>query len=482
IFGRANVGKSTLFNCLTEKKQALVSPIEGATRDSNIGQVSWRDKTFELIDTGGIMDLKFLSESPRNRKKSDKPIEADIINIKVQQQAREYLQRADLILSLVDSKTGLLPQDKQIALFLKKLGKKNKILLVANKTDGFKERAKIAEFYQLSFGEPIPVSAATGAGTGDLLDIIVKKIPAARKTSRAKEHIDEEINLKSKIPRPRTAQWGRQNLKSINVCIMGKPNVGKSSALNAILGYERVIVSPVPHTTREPQDTDIIYKEHSIKLIDTAGISKKGAKAKGLEKRGIAKSLSVLGKADIALLVLDISQEITHQDAKLAAEIIDRGRSFIIIANKWDKIPEKDTKKYTNYIYGKLPFIQFAPIQFVSALTGEKTNKILDLILKIAEQRQLQLSDSQLDKFLSRIVKIHRPAKGKGVKHPRIYEFKQTKSGPPEFELRIGVHEDLHFSYLRFMENRLREKFGFSGTPINIRVAKGRAIHGKHEQ
>ncbi|MBU4455310.1 ribosome biogenesis GTPase Der [Patescibacteria group bacterium] len=465
IFGRANVGKSTLFNCLTEKKQALVSPIEGATRDSNIGQVSWRDKTFELIDTGGIMDLKFLSEQPRNRKKSDKLIEADIINIKVQQQAREYLQRADLILSLVDSKTGLLPQDKQIALFLKKLGKKNKILLVANKTDGFKERAKIAEFYQLSFGEPIPVSAATGAGTGDLLDIIVKKIPAARKTSRAKEHIDEEINP-----------------KSINVCIMGKPNVGKSSALNAILGYERVIVSPVPHTTREPQNTDIIYKEHSIKLIDTAGISKKGAKAKGLEKHGIAKSLSALGKADIALLVLDISQEITHQDAKLAAEIIDRRRSFIIIANKWDKIPEKDTKKYTNYIYGKLPFIQFASIQFVSALTGEKTNKILDLILKIAEQRQLQLSDSQLDKFLSRVVKIHRPAKGKGVKHPRIYEFKQTKSGPPEFELRIGVHEDLHFSYLRFIENRLREKFGFSGTPINIRVAKGRAVHGKHEQ
>lgn len=263
---------------------------------------------------------------------------------------------------------------------------------------------------------------------------------------------------------------------------MGKPNVGKSSLLNAILGYERVIVSPVPHTTREPQHTDIIYKEHSIKLIDTAGISrsyardksKKGDKAKGLEKHGVTKSLSALGKADIALLVLDISQEITHQDAKLAAEIIDRRRSFIIIANKWDKIPEKDTKKYTNYIYGKLPFIQFAPIQFVSALTGEKTNKILDLILKIAEQRQLRLSDSQLDKFLSRIVKIHRPAKGKGVKHPRIYEFKQTKAGPPEFELRIGVHEDLHFSYLRFIENRLREKFGFQGTPITIRIIKGR--------
>ncbi len=472
IFGRANVGKSTLFNCLTEKKQALVSRLEGTTRDSNIGQVSWRDKTFELVDTGGITDLKFLSKQSQTRKKSDKPIEADIINIKVQQQARQYLQRADLILFLVDSKTGLLPQDKQIALFLKKSSEKNKTLLTANKVDSFKQRSKIAEFYQLSFGEPIPVSAATGAGTGDLLDLIVKKIP----TQACLAHGEEtEKNLKSDLP-------PAENQKSINICIIGKPNVGKSSTLNAILGYERVIVSPAPHTTREPQNTDIIYKERPIKLIDTAGISKKGAKDKGLEKCGIAKSLSVLDKADIALLILDISQEITNQDGKLASEIIDRKKSFIIIANKWDQIPEKNTKKYTKYIYANLPFVQFAPIQFVSALTGEKTSKILDLILKIAEERRLQLSDSQLEKFLSRIVKIHRPAKGKGVKHPRIYEFKQTKADPPKFELRIGFHDDLHFSYLRFIENRLREKFGFLGTPITIRVTKGRAVHGKHEK
>ncbi len=466
IFGRANVGKSTLFNRLTEKKQALVSDIEGTTRDSNIGQVGWRGKTFELIDTGGITDLKLLSALGKLKKKA----EETTIDEKVQRQARAYLSRADLILFLTDSKTGLLPQDRQMALFLKKtLPKKNNVILVANKADSLKQRLKIADFYQLSFGEPIPVSAATGAGTGDLLDVIVKKIPVARKTSRAKEHIDEEINLKSKI----------QNLKSINVCIIGKPNVGKSSLLNSILGWERVIVSPAPHTTREPQDTDIIYKNRDIKLIDTAGISKKAAKKTGLEKFGIAKTLAVLSRADVALLILDISEEITRQDAELIKEITDLKKSFIITANKWDKAPERDTKKYTNYIYGKLPFARYAPIQFVSALTGEKTNKILDLVLKIAEQRQLRLGDSQLDKFLSKIVKIHRPAKGKGVKHPRIYEFKQTKSGPPEFELRIGVHEDLHFSYLRFIENRLREKFGFSGTPITIRVAKGRTVHGK---
>ncbi|MDP2755185.1 MAG: ribosome biogenesis GTPase Der, partial [Nitrospirota bacterium] len=367
IFGRANVGKSTLFNCLTEKKQALVSRLEGTTRDSNIGQVGWRGKTFELIDTGGIMDLKFLSEQPRSRKKSDEPIEADIINIKVRQQAREYLQRADLILFLVDSKTGLLPHDRQIALFLKKLGKQDKTLLTANKVDSFKQHSKIAEFYQLSFGEPIPVSAATGAGTGDLLDIIVKKIPAARETSRAKEHIDEGINLKSP---PKADQPRAEKIKnSIRICIIGKPNIGKSSLLNSILGYERVIVSPIPHTTREPQNTDINYKENPIKLIDTAGISRRGAKTEGL-KTGAAKTISALGKSDIALFMLDISEEITHQDAKIVSEILDRKISAIIIANKWDKIPDRDTKKYANYIYGKLPFVQFAPIQFVSALTG----------------------------------------------------------------------------------------------------------------
>ncbi len=251
--------------------------------------------------------------------------------------------------------------------------------------------------------------------------------------------------------------------------------------LNAILGYQRVIVSPIPHTTREPQDTDITYKSQSIKLIDTAGISKKGAKTKGLEKFGIQKSLAALKKSDIALLVIDISQDITHQDAKLVEEIFERKKSLIFIANKWDKVPEKNTKQYTNYIYGKLPFAQFAPIQFTSALTGEKTKKILDLILEINQQRQLQLSDSQLSHFLKRIVKIHKPAKGKGTKHPRIYELKQIATNPPKFEIRIGVKDNLHFSYIRFIENRLREKYGFLGTPITIKITKGRAVHNKHE-
>ena len=459
IFGRTNVGKSTLFNALVEKKQALVADIPGTTRDSNIGQVSWGRLSFNLIDTGGIIDLKYLT---------GQSVKTNDIEVKVQQQARQYLDQADLILFLVDNKTGLLPQDKQMALILKKTADAKKIILVANKVDSPGKRAKTAEFFKLALGDVIAISAANGSGTGDLLDIVVKRLES-RNSQLTTHH--PKVYFKNGL---RVMSYELQDI--IKVCIIGKPNVGKSSLLNSLLGYQRVIVSPIPHTTREPQDTDIIYQEKNIKLIDTAGISKKGAKTKGLEKYGIAKSLGMLTKADIALLVLDISEGITHQDAKLIEEILNQQKSLILIANKWDLIKARDTKKYTNYIYGKLPFTQFVPIQFTSALTGEKVKKILDLILAIDQERKLKLGDSQLNKFLLRLVKIHRPAKGKGVKHPRIYEFKQIAANPPRFIIRLGPKDNIHFSYLRFMENRLRENFGFTGTPITIKIAKNKTF------
>ncbi|MFH1522723.1 MAG: ribosome biogenesis GTPase Der [Patescibacteria group bacterium] len=445
IFGRTNVGKSTLFNCLIEKKQALVSKIEGTTRDSNIGQIEWRGVKFELVDTGGIIDLKHLE---------NKKIKAQDIEAKVQQQARDYLKRADLILFLVDTKIGLMPQDKQMALFLKKAIRQNKILLLANKADSPKLRSSIAEFNKLNLNEPIPISAANGSGTGDMLDIVVDKIK--RKSKNQIDNQPDELKIDN----------------SIKVCILGKPNVGKSSLLNSILGYNRVIVSETPHTTREPQNTNIIYKDNKVTLIDTAGISKKGTKTKGLEKYGIGKSLSALKKSAIALLVIDISQTITHQDQKLIEEIIERRASFIIIANKWDLIPEKNTKKYTQYIYGQFPFATWAPIHFASALTGSKVDKILNLILEISEQRKIKLGDSQLNKFLVKIVKMHPPTKGKGTKHPRIYEFKQIHENPPKFKIRIGPNDNLHSSYVHFIKNRLRDKYGFIATPIKMIVTK----------
>jgi len=444
IFGRTNVGKSTLFNCLIEKRQALVSTIEGTTRDSNINQVDWCGKKFNLVDTGGIIDVKNLIK---------KKLNSDDIDTKVQKQVRDYLKQANLILFLVDNKTGLLKQDIEMAMVIKKnRSLKNKTILIANKTDNIKERPNTAEFNKLALGEPTPVSAANGSGSGDLLDIVISKI----NTKKYQEN-DTEI-LENKI----------------KVCIIGKPNVGKSSLLNAILGYERVIVSRTPHTTREPQNTEITYKNNIITIIDTAGISKKGKKTKNLEKFGIEKSLKSLKRSDLALLVIDISKNITRQDARLVEEIVKKQISFIFIANKWDLIEEKDTKKYTQYIYSSLPFATWVPIHFTSALTKSKVDKLTSLIIDIAEQRKKKISDSQLNKFLNKIVKIHLPTKGKGTKHPRIYELKQIKINPPKFELRIGAKDNLHFSYVRFIKNRLREKFGFIGTPIATKITKGR--------
>jgi len=458
IFGRTNVGKSTLFNRLLGKEKALVSKIEGTTRDVNRARIEWRKKTFEIIDTGGIMDVSYLFT-----KKGVKP---EMIDAKVQMQAREMLKRADLILFVVDAIAGPLAQDRQMILFLKRtFADKKNIILVVNKVDGQKIKGEVSEFHKLALGEPVLISAATGSGTGDLLDIVAKKI----KTSKSPI---------PKLPAP----------APINVCIIGKPNVGKSSLLNKILGEERVIVSPLPHTTREPQDTIIDYEGQAIKLIDTAGISRKGQqsaygkkeKKEALEKMGIAKSLRALNRADIALLVMDISQPISHQETKIIDEIVSRKISLIIIANKWDLVGERDTAKFTEYIYGKLPYITWAPLQFISARTGEKVKKIMDIIINVKKARGIEISDAALKDFLLQIVKIHLPSKGKGLKKPRVYEMKQVKADPPQFNIRIGSKEDLHFSYVRFIENRLRKKYGFYGTPISIRVVKNRAVHGKH--
>jgi GTP-binding protein len=458
IFGRTNVGKSTLFNCLTEKKQALISDIEGTTRDSNIGVVEWREKKFALVDTGGITDFSFFLK----RKKNSGSIEEE-----VQKQAINYLKKADLILFLVDKKEGLLPQDKEIAIFLKKISPElANIILAVNKVDGQRDRKDLFDFYKLGLGEPIGISAASGSATGDLLDLVINKIKAVKKKKVKDENENEKI--KEEV---------------IKVSILGQPNVGKSSLLNSILGEKRVIVSPIPHTTREPQNTFLEYNNRKIKLIDTAGISKKGMQfSRGkkdlyLEKKGIAMSLASLKKSDMVLLVIDISRSITQQDLKIIEEAITKKKSLIIIANKWDLIPVKDFKKYTAYIRAKIPFAAWAPIQFISAATGAKVNKILDLILEISEQRKKELSEEDLKKFIKQAIKIHQPSRGKGVKHPRIRSFKQISSNPPSFELMIGGKEDLHFSYLRFLENRLREQFYITGTPLSIYIKKSRPLY-----
>ena len=446
LCGRTNVGKSTLFNCLTEKKQALVSNISGTTRDSNLGLVEWNNSAFEIVDTAGIIDYRYLG----------KKINKIDLDEKVQAQTIDFLEKASLLIFLTDAKAGLMPEDRELAKEIKRHEKyKKKTVLVVNKVDSLKSEAETAQFNKLGLGEPMAISAVSGLGTGDLLDFIINLIDKKRK-NKIKEKKEEE---------------------TISVCLIGKPNAGKSSLLNSILGYDRVVVSPIPHTTRESQDTKINFKNNLIRLIDTAGISRQGKKGKGLEKFGIEKTLSSLERADIALLLLDLSEEITHQDLKIIEEINNRRKSLILIGNKWDLVEDRDTKKWLEFLRTKMPFINYVPIQFISAKTGEKVGKIMDLILDVAQQRKLMLSDSQTEKFLKHVVKIHKPAKGKGLKAPRIYEFKQEKNNPPLFKLRIGPNDNLHFSYIRFMENRLRERHGFLGTPINIRVTKEKKSH-----
>lgn len=447
IVGRANVGKSTLFNCLTEKKQAIISAIPGTTRDANIGQVAWRRRSFQLIDTGGFLDLAFLA---------NKKIAAETIDEKVQKQARDFLTRADVVLFVVDNKDGLLVQDKQMSSILKKiLPEKQKVILVANKVDSQREAGDAVAFWSLDWGEPQAVSAATGANTGDLLDVIVKKL-AHRPSSKQTDLAAVETTAADLI----------------KVCILGKPNVGKSSLLNALLGYERVIVSPLPHTTREPQDTTIVYKNRPIKIVDTAGINRKWQTTQGLEKLGIAKSLEVLSQAEIAILVLDVNEGLTKQEAKLVEEIFSRRKSLIILANKWDLITDRDTKIHTQNIYRSLPFAQFAPIIFLSAKHHTKIKNLMDLIIDIADNRRLTIGDKELERFIKTCIAKHKPTKGKGTKYPRLYAFTQSGSNPPEFMARIGAKENLAESYLGFIVNQLRKQYNLIGTPVKIWIKK----------
>jgi GTPase len=457
LFGRTNVGKSTIFNTLTEKQQALVADSAGTTRDSNYSNINWRNLNFKLVDTAGIIEEKIIKKI---LKSEDFDVEKQ-----VQLQAKDYLKKADLILFVVDAKDGVLPDDKQLARQLQKINDRP-IILVANKADNPRLRKDSIEFNTLGLGEPLPISAASGSGTGDLLDEIFEKLKDSAGNPEAPK-IKEDIR----------------------VTILGKPNVGKSSLINMLAGENLQIVSHVAHTTREPNDITIDWKDYRIKLIDTAGMNRKGFKnvkkikeQQKIERLSIHKSLQTLSKADIALLVLDISEEITQQEAKITEAIVKNKCSLIIVANKWDAIKDRDTKYYTDLIYSHFPYATWAPIQFVSALTGEKINHLKDAILKADEQRHIDLNDNALSKFLKQILKHHRPVKSRGTKKPYVHKLSQSQTAPPKFVLKIGAKDTLHESYIKFVENQLRKKFGFKGSPITFYIEKNRVVHGQHEQ
>lgn len=444
IVGRTNVGKSTIFNRLISKQKAIISSEAGTTRDRNYSVCSWNGLDFILIDTAGLHE------------KAENDIDRQI-----QKQAFLALKEADLFLFVVDTKNGLLPEDKMVAQIIKKYPQP--VVLVANKADTLRLRDQTSEFYRLGFSDPQAISAKSGSGCGDLLDEVVKSLSKIKKKS------------KSKIaPAPE---------KTIKITIFGQPNVGKSSIINTLLGEERLIVSNVPHTTRDNQDISLTFHGQHLTFVDTAGLRKKNKRFSNLfEKLSTEQSIENIKKADITVLVTDVSKPLNRQDKNLLQLAVEAGKGIIILANKWDLIEQKDTNtinKYNEYYRRFFPFVSWAPVLFTSANSRAQLSKLLPLVLELWDNMNRQIDDNALSRLLKNSIKQHKPSRGKGTKHPYIYHLKQIGTKPPTFSIKVDFKSDLHFSYFRFLENQLRFKFNFKGVPIVIKSQKTQNIKDK---
>lgn len=435
IVGRANVGKSTLFNRFLESRKALVSSIAGTTRDRAEGLCIWRAQVTRVIDTGGT-DIKHPDD-----------IEAEILR-----QANVAMDEADIILLLVDAEVGLTDFDRQLAKRIE--GLKKPFLIAANKADTSPSKTRLNDPWNWSLGTPLFVSAARGHGVGDLLDEVYAMLTAIK---RPPQDIVEVV--------------------ASRVMVIGKPNVGKSSLLNKVLKNERFIVSPVEHTTREPNDTTIEHKGRQYVFVDTAGIRRKimPGQKKGLERQSVDKSLRSLKQTDVVLFVLDASARLGVQEKILAGQLAASNSGVIIVMNKWDLIEDKDTKtvnKFEADLRMVLTMLPYAPVLFVSAKTGLRTSNIFDMVDRVQRNRYAQLEDEALEDFLRRAISHHKPMKGMGTAPPKILGIKQVSTAPPAFELAIKSRQKkkLHESYVRYLQNRLHTEFKLVGTPIRIYV------------
>lgn len=449
LIGRANVGKSSLFNKLTEENKALVSTIAGTTRTNNEGDIIWRGKEIHLIDTGG-QDTE----------------ENELFAKEIVDQAEDALERADIIVMVVDAKVGILPQERELARKLQKIAKKTTadIIFIANKVDNSKIENKLddPEWLKLALGRPLPVSAASGRGVGDFLDEVYK---LANKRS----------------VRPKKVR--QKNEETISVSLVGKPNVGKSSMFNKLIGQDKVIVSDVAHTTREPFDTTVTYesalgtkkKKHTITFVDTAGVRRKARVSGFLEREGIKKTVGAIEKSDIVLLVIDGSEPISSQDLQLGGLVKKRSKSVIIVINKWD-LSEDNSETQRNHVKkvvrSHFPHLDFAPIIFVSGKTGYRIHDLFPLIIRVMEARKTSIPAATLNKFLETSMRQHKPSRGKGTRQPKILGMKQLNVNPPIFEIKIKYRTSIHRSYISYLENKLREQFDFIGAPIVIKMTK----------
>lgn len=426
IIGRPNVGKSTLFNYLVGERRSIVEDTPGVTRDRVYGETNWRGKKFTLIDTGGIENDN-----------------GDIIKTQMKMQAEIAIDLADLILFITDAKEGVTSSDYDIAHLLRK--SKKKIIVVCNKVDDFKKfEHDIYEFYNLGLGEPCPISAANCKGIGDLLDKIYDEIP--------KDEGDEDENR-------------------IKVAIIGKPNVGKSSLINKILGENRLIVSDVAGTTRDAIDSDFENEYGKYTFIDTAGIRKHNKIQENIEKYSIIRTSLAIERSDVCIIMIDANDGVTEQDTKIAGEAKEAGKGVIICVNKWDEYEKQNQtlENYTKDVYNKLSYLSYAPILFISAKTGQRVEKLFNLINRVSNNNSIRISTSSLNELLQEAIAIVQPPTDKGRRLKVLY-MTQVSTKPPTFAIFVNSKKLFHFSYERYIVNKLRSEFDFTGTPIRILI------------
>ncbi len=441
LVGRPNVGKSTLFNRLAGEQLAIVDNKPGTTRDRLFAEGEWNGVEFSLVDTGGI--------DPSAGGKEPLSLDSAEYIEQIRSQAELAIREADAVLFLVDAETGITPADQEVAQILRRSRRQGPdgkpfppVFLVANKADNQTSRLDAAEFYALGMGDPYPISAVHGTNTGDLLDDLVASFP------KPEAETEDE---------------------SVKIAIVGKPNVGKSSLLNRLVGEERAIVSPIPGTTRDAVDTAFDFAGLPVTLIDTAGIRRRGKVEVGVEKYSVIRSMRAIERAEVALLVIDATAGISAQDAHIAGYILEAWKSCVVIVNKWDAI-EKDSEtmaRITEIIRQDLNFMAYVPILFISAKTGQRVDEVLPMALKVQEERLARMSTSQLNAILQSAQDAHQVTSKTG-KAFRIYYGTQVRSDPPTFLIYCNDPKIAHFSYIRYLENRLREVYPFTGTPVRL--------------
>ncbi len=433
IVGRPNVGKSTLFNIFANSRISIVEDTPGVTRDRLYAVAEWLDNEFMMVDTGGIEIMN-----------------ADAIAVSIRQQAQIAIREADVILFVCDARAGITTEDEEVARLLRQ--SKKPIVLAINKADSPKQEMNIFEFYNLGIGEPIPVSASNHLGLGDLLDAVVEKFPDANAAGEMED--DDEIK----------------------VALIGRPNVGKSSIFNALVGEERSIVSDVAGTTRDAIDTPVVRNGQRYLFIDTAGMRRKAKVDEPIEKYSVMRSLRAVDRSDVVLMVFDAVEGVTEQDKRIVGYAHEAGKGVILVVNKWDLYDKDNTStlRYTETLRKELVFLQYAPVVFVSAMTKQRIHRLPEVISYVAEQNAMRIATSVLNQVIADAVAINPTPTEKGVRLKILY-VTQVKIKPPTFVIFVNAPEAMHFSYERYLENKLREAFGFEGTPIHL------IIRGKNE-